>query len=296
MTKKRKAAVALGYFDGIHIAHRAVLGAALAQKENGLVPTVLVFDEPPAEALTGVPVPRLMTDADRDRLLTAQGFTLKRACFREIKDLPPERFVDEILARDLKAAFVSCGYNYRFGKNGEGDASVLKTLCEARGIEVSILPETDLDGSPVSSSRIRRLVEDGDMDAAVRLLGRPLTFTSPVFTGDRRGRLLGAPTINQYLPARFVRPKRGVYVSDVLLDGVWKRGVTNIGSRPTFDGLSFRSETFILGFEGDLYGKDVTVGLLHFLRPEMKFPDADALKAQIAEDARHAAAYKPDNE
>lgn len=286
-----KTAVALGYFDGLHIAHQKVLDAALAKKAEGLIPSVLLFDVPPAEALTGQKIPRLMTDADRDRVLENRGFAPRRIRFAEIRDLTPEQFVREILQKELDAAFVCCGYNYRFGKHGAGDATLLTALCEQAGIDVFVLPETDELGEPVSSSRIRRLVQNGDMDAAVRLLGRPLLFTAPVFSGDHRGRTLGTPTINQYLPEGFIRPKFGVYVSDVLVGDRILRGVTNIGSRPTFDGESVRSETYILDYSGNLYGQDVTVGLLHFLRPELKFPDADALKKQIAKDAEAAAAF-----
>ena len=286
-----KTAVALGYFDGLHIAHQKVLDAALAKKAEGLIPSVLLFDVPPAEALTGQKIPRLMTDADRDRVLENRGFAPRRVRFAEIRDLTPEQFVREILQKELDAAFVCCGYNYRFGKHGVGDATLLTALCEQAGIDVFVLPETDELGEPVSSSRIRRLVQSGDMDAAVRLLGRPLLFTAPVFSGDHRGRTLGTPTINQYLPKGFIRPRFGVYVSDVLVGDRILRGVTNIGSRPTFDGESVRSETYILDYSGDLYGQDVTVGLLHFLRPELKFPDADALKKQIAKDAEVAAAF-----
>ncbi len=286
-----KTAVALGYFDGLHIAHQKVLDAALAKKAEGLIPSVLLFDVPPAEALTGQKIPRLMTDADRDRVLENRGFAPRRVRFAEIRDLTPEQFVREILQKELDAAFVCCGYNYRFGKNGAGDASLLSALCEQAGIDVFVLPETDELGEPVSSSRIRRLVQSGDMDAAVRLLGRPLLFTAPVFSGDHRGRTLGTPTINQYLPKGFIRPRFGVYVSDVLVGDKNLRGVTNIGSRPTFDGESVRSETYILDYSGDLYGQDVTVGLLHFLRPELRFPDAESLKKQIARDAEAAAAF-----
>lgn len=290
----RRVSVALGYFDGLHLAHRAVLDAALAGRDRGLTPVVLLFDAPPAEVLTGRAVPRLLADADRDRLLTNRGFALHKIRFAEIRELPPEAFVREILADRLRAGAVSCGYNYRFGKSGAGDETLLKALCAQYGIAVTVLPELDLGGQPVSSTRIRALVQNGDVEAANALLGRPLLFTAPVFSGDHRGRLLGAPTINQYLPAGFVRPKRGVYVSTVRIGDSLYRGVTNVGSRPTFDGGSERSETYILGFSGDLYGQSVTVGLLRFLRPEMKFESFDALKSQIGKDAEAAAAVTLD--
>ena len=292
-SKQPDRAVALGYFDGLHIAHLRVLDAAReGAKEKDLVPGVLLFDRPPAEVVTGVAVPRLMTDADRDETLRDWGFELLNAAFASIRELSPEAFVSQILCKKLGAKLVSCGYNYRFGKGGAGDAAALGALCAARGIETRVVTERDLFGAPVSSSRIRSLVEEGRLEEAGALLGRPLRFSAPVFRGDRRGRLLGTPTINQYLPAGFVTPRFGVYVSEVLLDGKAYRAVTNVGSRPTFGEGSVRSETYILGFEGDLYGRAPRLSLLKFLRPEMKFPSVEELKAQITRDAAAAAEYE----
>ena len=289
---KKQTAVALGYFDGLHIAHRQVLEAAkTGAAERDLTPGVLLFDRPPAEVVRGVQVRRLMTDEDRDDALKTMGFTLMRISFAAIRDLSPEDFVTKLLRDTFAAKLVACGYNYRFGRSGAGNAETLRRLGEGCGIETVVVGEQDLSGAPVSSSRIRALIEDGKMAEANALLGRPLSFCSPVFDGDHRGRLLGSPTINQFLPEGFIVPKFGVYVSEVeLADGV-HRAVTNIGARPTFDGKSVRSETFILGFSGDLYGQTVRVRLLSFLRPEMKFPSVEALKARIAIDAENAVRY-----
>jgi riboflavin kinase/FMN adenylyltransferase len=286
--KKENLALALGYFDGLHIAHQKVLSAALEQQKNALTPAVLLFDRHPASVLTGIEVPRLLTDADRDALLASMGILPVKLCFAEIKDLTPEAFVEEILCERLSCAFVSCGFNYRFGKGGAGTAELLQTLCEAKGIDVSVSPQVTLRGEPVSSSAIRRAVAAGETEKAVAMLGRPLTFTAPVFSGDHRGRTLGTPTVNQYLPEGFVTPAFGVYASVTEINGVRCPSVTNIGSRPTFGGGTVRSETHIIGFSGDLYGRTLRVELLSFLRPEMKFASADALREQISRDARRA--------
>ena len=288
--QKEALALALGYFDGLHIAHKEVLNAALAQKNTGLTPAVLLFDRRPVSVLTGREVPKLLTEEDRDALLLSMGFRLVKLSFAHIKDASPETFVSGILRDRLGCKFVSCGYNYRFGKGGAGNAALLASLGDQYGIGVSVCPQVTLDGEPVSSSAIRGAVAAGDMDKAAAMLGRPLTFAAPVFAGDRRGRTLGTPTINQYIPQGLIVPAFGVYASVTEIGGDVYPSVTNIGARPTFGGGSVRSETYIIGFSGDLYGKNVRVGLISYLRKEMKFPSAEALKAQIAADARQAEA------
>lgn len=285
---RNKRAVALGYFDGLHIAHKRVLDAALAQKDRGLTPAVILFDEPPVKVLKGINVPRLMTDEDRDQALREMGFELIKISFNAIKDESPENFVRNTLVKQWNVSFVSCGYNYRFGKNGAGSAQSLLSIAQKEKIDVHISEELCLFGESVSSTRIRKAVENGETALAAALLGHPLYFTAPVFSGDHRGRLLGSPTINQFLPENFVVPKFGVYTSLVEVKGKIHLGVTNVGNRPTFNGQSVRSETYILDFEGDLYGENIRVGLLDFQRPEKKFDSFEALQTQIRKDAENA--------
>ena len=288
MTEKRTS-VALGYFDGLHIAHRQVLSAALEQKQNGLAPTVLLFDRHPYEVLTGRQVERLQTEEDRRARLLAMGFSVLDISFESVRDLTPSAFAEEILAGRLAAGFVSCGFNYTFGRGGRGDASLLRRLCSEYGIGLRVCPEVLLDGQAVSSTAIRAALKNGDPALAAAMLGEPFAFSSPVFHGDERGRLLDAPTANQSIPAALVTPKFGVYVTRVELpDGRRFPGVTNIGCRPTFNGGSVRSETCLLGFSGNLYGQTLRISLLAFLREEKKFDSFEALKAQIAQDAAAA--------
>lgn len=284
-----KRAVALGYFDGLHTGHAEVLGKALGAADCGLVPAVMLFDVPPAEAVTGIKTERLLSDNERDSVLKRSGFELLYVSFKELRDMSPREFVEDVLCRRFNAGEVFCGFNYSFGKNGEGNVESLKTECAGFGINVNVSGCVTVDGETVSSSAIRKLISDGDIERANKMLGYSFGFTSPVFSGDHRGRLLGAPTINQYLPDGLVTPKFGVYAAVADINGTLYSGVTNIGKRPTFDGVSLRSETFILGFDGDLYGKNVTVRLVSFIRGEMKFPSADALKEQIVRDERAAA-------
>ena len=288
-TTEKKRAVALGYFDGLHTGHARVLGNTLGAAERGFVPSVMLFDVPPAEVVTGRKTARLLTDDERDGVLRQSGFELLYVSFDELRDMSPREFVENVLCRRFNAGEVFCGFNYTFGKNGAGNAQVLKTECGRLGIDVTVSDCVTFEGEQVSSSAIRRLIADGKIERANEMLGYTFGFTSPVFSGDRRGRLLGAPTINQYLPDGIVTPKFGVYAAAADINGNRFSGVANIGNRPTFDGSSLRSETFILGFDGDLYGREITVRLVSFIREEMKFPSADALKAQIVRDERAAA-------
>lgn len=288
MKNTKRRAVALGFFDGLHTAHMAVLNKALEQKENGLVPSILIFDRHPAEVITGRKVKRLMTAEKRDEMLLSMGFEIIRCKFEDIKDMTPARFVEQVLVKELNVGFACCGYNYRFGKNGAGSGETLVELCAEKNIKTYICSEIKVNGRTVCSTAVREAATRGDMETVRLMLGRPLEFCTSVFSGDKRGRLLGAPTANQYLPENFVIPKFGVYASVVELDGTKYPAVTNIGNRPTFDGVSLRSETYIIGFSGDLYGRFIDVKLYAFIRSEMKFDSFDALKKQIALDAADA--------
>ncbi len=279
-------AVALGSFDGLHLGHMAVLRVlreqAPAQK---LLPRILLFQNHPQEHLTGKVHYALQTQEDRDCMLQQLGISPWYLPFPEIRELSPERFVHELLQEKLGAQLLCCGYNYHFGKDGAGDVALLQRLCDAAGIRLRVAPRVDYKGEPVSSSRIRESLEQGRAHEANKMLGRVFSYHAPVIDGDHRGRLLGYPTINQILPEKLIVPQPGVYASRVCLEGKWFRGVTNLGCRPTFAGQDFRSETHILDFSGDLYGQNITVGLLAFLRREKKFSGERELKVQIACDA-----------
>ncbi len=284
---KTEYAVALGFFDGLHKAHMTVLEKTLeTAHKGGFTPAVLLLDEHPRAVISGGIVPSLQQTADRDERLRKMGFTLFFVSFREIKDMSPEEFFAEILCDRFSCKAFVCGYNYSFGKKAAGNTDVLARLCKSRGMTLEVCPEFTVGGETVSSSFIRKAIENGEIERANEMLDFPFSFTSKVFTGDQRGRLLGSPTINQYLPEELITPKFGVYASKVYFDGKEYIGVTNIGSRPTFGVSSIRSETFIVDFSGDLYDRDVRIELYSFIRPERKFPDGDSLKQQIAEDVK----------
>lgn len=288
MIFKDKTAVALGSFDGLHKGHMSVIACALSMKECGLVPLALLFDSHPMLALTGQAPPEILQSAERERLLTEMGVKFEYISFKEIMNLTCREFFEEILLKRLNAAAVCCGWNYRFGRGNEGGCCELSELCDEFGVELHISDHVDLGGEPISSSRIRLAVEQGDIPLANAMLGREFSYSAPVVSGYHRGHLLGAPTINQRFEPDFVRPRKGVYASFTTVGGVRYPSVTNIGLRPSFENEDFRSETCIIGFSGDLYGQVIKVSLLDFIRDEQKFGSVEALSAQIALDAARA--------
>lgn len=281
----RRRAVALGFFDGVHLGHRAVLRQALQSAD--LTPAVFTFDTLPKLANDGLLIPREETDRRLEQLGFAERIT---ADFSALCALSPELFVRDVLVGALNAAVVCCGENFRFGNGGVGDAETLKQWGQVFGFEVHVLPLVTADGEAISSTRIRRLMQKGDMRAVNRLLGHPYEITAAVVSGAHLGRTLGTPTINQPLPAETVYPPFGVYASAVEVDGVTHTAVTNIGKKPTVGGEMPLAETWIFDYSGDLYGRTVTVRPVAFLRGETAFPSVEALREQILHDGEAARA------
>lgn len=283
-------AVALGNFDGVHLGHAAVIQGAVAACTEGLLPTVLTFQKNPLQSLTGNAPPRLQEEGEKARLLQKMGVALLYDLdFPEVRELSPETFVCKVLKKTLRAKQVFCGFNYHFGKEGAGDASVLIRLCREAGIEAHSLPPVEMDGAPVSSTRIRSLLEAGAIEEANRLLGRPFSFSFEVVGGRRIGRTMGTPTLNQPFPDGFILPRFGVYASMVRFGDVRTYGVTNIGVKPTVGADGPLSETWMPEYSGsDLYGWHVQTLLLRFLRPEQKFENMTALRNAILRDGRRA--------
>lgn len=282
---KGPCAVALGRFDGLHNGHKAVIECAKKGKKPLF--SVLTFSYSPQDFEDMNLAKGILTDYQKARAIEGLGadvlFTLP---FVKIRHLSPEAFVKVVLADSLKAELVCCGYDFRFGKNAAGIPEDLKRLCSQYGIEVKIVPPVCDDGRPISSTRIRWHIENGEINEASRLLGYRYGLEFPVESGSKRGRLLGFPTINQSLPENFVLPKRGVYASCVIIGKRRYSSVTNIGVKPTVsDTGKVNAETFIEGFSGDLYDKMVKVELYDYLRSERKFESVDALRNQILSDA-----------
>lgn len=280
-TPEGELAAALGSFDGLHLGHRQVIGNTLSVP--GLRPAVITFQQNPSVSLQKKPVPLLTTNEQKLALLKEMGVeVVYLLSFEQIRDMEPEDFV-EALYRVCRVRALSCGFNFRFGKNGRGDAGLLKELCREKGIELSVTPPVSVAGETVSSTRIRACLEQGDVQQAGQLLGRPFGYDFEVTHGRQLGRTWGTPTINQPFPAGYVLPRFGVYASLVEVEGQKYYGVTNIGVKPTVGSDCALSETWIPEFSGDLYGKKVPVELLDFIRPERKFDSLEQLKNEILE-------------
>lgn len=277
-----RAAVALGCFDGLHLGHQKVITAA---RGPGLTPSVLTFADPLGE-LGGKSGGQLATKRQKLRLFDSLGveqvYSLR---FSAIRNLSPEQFVDEVLVGVCHAEKICCGFNFTFGYRGAGTAETLKALCAPRGIGCEVVPAVELAGEPVSSTRIRALVEKGDIERANRLLGRPFGFDFEVVRGRQLGRTLGTPTINQVFTPEFVLPRFGVYASLVRLNDGDYYGVTNVGVKPTVGADAPLSETWIPEYHGeDLYGENIQVELIGFIRPEVKFSGVEELQENILRD------------
>ena len=283
----RGATLALGNFDGVHRGHRAVLRAAHAARPE-LPLAALTFEPHPREHFRPDDPPfRLTLAAGKAAALRAAGAGLVIALPFDagFAAMSAEDFVTEVLHRGLGAKHLACGADFAFGHRRGGDVGFLAAQAEKLGMGLTIVPPVADETGPISSSRIRRALQDGYPERAAAALGRPWTIHGPVSHGDKRGRTIGFPTANVPL-GRHLEPARGVYAVEVTLaDGRVVPGVANIGLRPTVGGSESRVEAHLFDFSGDLYGQEVAVGLRHFLRPEQKFAGLPALVAQIGADA-----------
>lgn len=283
--KTKGSAVALGYFDGIHKGHQVVLGKALQYaKENDLIPTVLLFDIHPRKLISGNVPPMLMSEEKKRERLIKMDFTVVDFDFRRSMNYTPEEFCEKVLLDKLNVKAVSCGYDYRYGKGGKGNAQTLRDYLEPKGIKVFSQDPVLLGEDVISSTKIRGLIMSGEIEKANTLLGEYFSYDLVVKRGDGVGHTLGFPTINQFFPKDFIVPCFGVYASRVRLGDRYYPAVTNVGIRPTVATDSMRSETCIIGFSGDLYGKSVEVSLLGYIRGEVKFPSLAELKKQVEKD------------
>jgi riboflavin kinase/FMN adenylyltransferase len=262
MEKQRKA-IALGDFDGMHLAHKTVV--------------------------TGASDVTIYCVNNRFTLLQKSIFERRFpnavfADFEKLKNMSGEDFINKILIEELGAKMLLCGYNFRFGKNATWTANALREYLEERDVWVRILEHLDFRGEPISSTRIRNCIKDGRIEDANEMLGYNFTFESEVIGGDRRGRTIGFPTINQALPEGLTPVKYGVYESRAEIGGKMYKALSNIGMRPSFKLEKPISESHIIGFEGDLYGKTVRLELVRYIREEKKFPSIEKLKEQLEND------------
>lgn len=272
-------ALALGTFDGLHSGHMAVLENII---KNGFTPIVLTFDIPPKSGKN----PNLIMDvSEKIERLKELGIKSEIMRFNDVKDMPPEEFLSFIQEK-YSPKIIATGYNFRFGRGAKGDTEMLRNFCKAKGIKYICTNAVLREGKPVSSTRIRNLISDGKVKKASEMLGRYFSFSGRVGHGDERGRTMGFPTINVPYPESLVIPKFGVYasVTETEYNGEFFKSVTNIGIRPTFETDFVISETNIVDFDKDVYGKKVRIYLVDFIREEIRFNSLEGLKKAIASD------------
>lgn len=291
----RGSVLVIGNFDGVHRGHAKVISGAREIAKGLVAPLgVMAFEPHPREFFApDAPAFRLTMPETRARLLERHGvdlvFTLPFTA--ELAGKEAKDFVTDVLVTGLGVAHVVVGYDFCFGKGRKGDTSLLRDMGAEHGVGVTIVEPVKSGGEAYSSTRIRDALRDGKPEVAAALLGHWWTIEGEVTKGDQRGRTIGFPTANVAL-GRYLHPAFGVYAVKIeILTGAHAGtydGVANLGRRPTFDKKDVLLESFIFDFEGDLYGAELAVSLINFLRPEQKFDGLDALKAQIAKDSEAA--------
>ena len=285
---------ALGFFDGVHIGHQALLSACRSlAAEHGAKAGVVTFGSHPDALVMGATPKLINTPQDRQRLLQSQFHmeTLVELPFDErMRTMDWADFL-RMLRSEFGAVGFVCGEDFRFGFRGRGNASVLSWYCDQEKLPCAVVPEQSIGGIRVSSTYIRTQLEDGHMATAVRFLGHPHILSGKVVHGRALGRKLGIPTANLRLPEGIVVPRFGVYACSTEIDGVTYPAVTNIGNRPTVNGRHTTVEPWILDYSGDLYDREITLRFHYFIRPEMKFDSLEELQAEIRRNAEETRAY-----
>ena len=286
--------IALGFFDGVHRGHGALLEkTAERARQLGADPVVFTFDRPPKEVVTGRPVLLINSPEDR-RALVRRIYGIERVVMapfdREMMTTPWDKFVTDILVGRYHAVHLVAGHDHHFGHKNQGSPELLAEKCAQLGLGCDIIPKVEIGGITVSSTYIRRLVELGQIERANQFLGHPHVLTQVVRHGRRIGHTIGIPTVNLVAPPHVLVPSHGVYATRVTLpDGGTYAAVTNVGTRPTVNnGSDVTVEAWLLDFDGALYGQTVRLEFLRHIRDEVRFDSLDALKAQISRDADSA--------
>ena len=282
---------ALGYFDGIHRGHQAVIGEAVEYaKQNGLVPTVFTLVQSPRTVLRGEKGNNILTIEEKLRLLEELGIEqVYLIDFNSIKDISAENFIKNMICGCFHARHISCGFNYHFGAGAAGSGAMLEEMCRSYGISVMARPRITMGEQPISSTRIRGCIIEGNMISANDMLGREYGFCLPVIHGRQLGRQLGTPTLNQEFPEGLVKPLFGVYASCVTIDRKKYCGVTNVGIKPTVGSDRVLIETWMPDYSGrDLYDEAVDVRFLKNIRSERKFAGINQLKDEIYRNGEQA--------
>lgn len=285
-----KKILALGFFDGVHMGHSALLKACVELAQlHSVHPGAVTFANHPDALVQGNAPGLINTLPDRERLLRKFGMehVIVLPFDGQLRSRSWQDFIRMLVEEHHAAGFV-CGEDFRFGNRGLGTAEKLREYCEEQGIPCTVVPQQRIDGVAVSSTHIRYLMETGHMSQAVRFLGHPQILTGKVVHGHQLGRRLGIPTANLMLPKELVVPKFGVYACVAVVDGVRYPAVTNIGTRPTVAGIGITVEPWILDYSGDLYDREITLEFYQFLRPEQKFSTLEGMRQEIFHNAAEA--------
>ncbi|MBK7707753.1 MAG: bifunctional riboflavin kinase/FAD synthetase [Acidobacteria bacterium] len=291
----RGTVLTLGVFDGLHLGHQRIMQTVVERAvATGTVPTVITFDPHPRAVLHPKNAPPLLQTLDQ-RLANFEFLGVKQAIVirfdERFASIDAENFLADVAHERLQASEIYLGAGFAFGKNRGGNIGLLREMSEKLGFVADEVEEVQLRGTRISSSKIRELLADGQVSIARSMLGRPYGVEGQIIHGLKRGRTIGFPTAN-LKPVNRVIPKFGVYATATLIDGVWRRSITNVGVRPTFDDETMPSiETFVFDFDGDLYGDVLRVRFLHRIRDERRFNGIDELKAQIQKDSNRALGY-----
>ncbi len=289
-----KCAVAIGKFDGIHLGHQELLRHILEQKARGWKAVVFTFDPPPAVLFGTAQDKELMIGEEKRAAFEKMGVDVlvEFPLSYETAAILPEDFIRGTLVKKMHTAYLAAGTDVTFGSRGAGNAALLHRMAEPCGYEVHIIDKVCYNGKEVSSTGVRQAVEEGRMEEAACLLGAPYEIWGTVQHGNRFGRTIGMPTVNLIPSVKKLLPPRGVYYSEVFLEGRRMAGITNIGYKPTVSEAGrIGVETYIYDFDREIYGETIKVFLLGFKRPEQKFRDADELKEQMGRDIEEGRQY-----
>lgn len=291
---KERSAVAVGKFDGLHRGHLCLLSRILEQKSLGLQAVVFTFD-PPASVFFGKTDGRELSPLrEKRRLFERMGIDclIEFPLNRESAAISPEDFVEKILVSRMKAAYLAAGEDVSFGARGRGDKKLLVEMGKRLSYRVEIIEKILYEGREISSTYVRSELEQGHMETVAALLGRNYSIAGIVEKGNQLGRKLAMPTVNLYPNEDKLLPPSGVYYSYVHHNGIRYPAITNIGKKPTVNqGNGLSVESYLYHFAEDLYGQEITVELLHYKRPEQRFQDLEALKAQMQEDLGEGREY-----
>lgn len=291
----RPTVLTLGVFDGLHLGHQQIMETVVERSKSvEAVPTAITFDPHPRAVLHPENSPPLLQTLDQ-RLANFEVLGIEQAIVirfnQDFANQDAEIFLREIIHERLQAKEVYLGHGFAFGKNRGGNIELLKKISEELGFHADEVGEVRLRNKRISSSKIRQLLVDGKVNLARRMLGRPYGIEGAIIRGDRRGHTIGFPTAN-LKPKNRVIPKYGVYATAILINGVWRKAITNVGVRPTFKNEAEPSiETYIFDFNGNLYGDVLRVRFLHRIRDERKFSGIEEIKTQIQKDTETALNY-----